>query len=40
MTVDNLKDKLNGIPAHYKVVTHIKVKGKKNTLLFLWMIYV
>ena len=28
MTVDNLKDKLNGIPAHYNVVTHIKVKGK------------
>lgn len=28
MTVDNLKDKLNGIPAHHYVVTHIKLKGK------------
>ena len=28
MTVDKLKDKLNGIPAHYNVVTHIKVKSK------------
>ena len=28
MTVDNLKDKLNGIPAHYNVVTQIKIKSK------------
>ena len=33
MTVDNLKDKLNGIPAHYNVVTHIKVKGKKKYIV-------
>lgn len=33
MTVDNLKDKLNGIPAHYDVVTHIKVKGKNKYIV-------
>ena len=33
MTVDKLKDKLNGIPAHYNVVTHIKVKGKNKYIV-------
>lgn len=33
MTVDNLKDKLNGIPAHYTVYVHLKVKGRKHTVM-------
>lgn len=33
MTIDNLKDKLNGIPAHYNVVTHIKIKGKNKYIV-------
>ena len=33
MNVDNLKDKLYGIPAHYNVVTHIKVKGKNKYIV-------
>ncbi len=33
MTVDKLKDKLNGIPTHYDVVTHIKVKGKNKYIV-------
>ena len=33
MTVDNLKDKLNGIPAHYDVVTHIKIKNKNKYIV-------
>ena len=35
MTVDKLKDKLNDIPAHYNVVTHIKVKGKNKYIIVL-----
>ncbi|MBO6130935.1 MAG: hypothetical protein J6P28_03105 [Treponema sp.] len=33
MTVDNLKDKLNGIPAHYTVYVHLKVKGKNKYIV-------
>ena len=33
MTVDKLKDKLNGIPAYYNVVTHIKIKGKNKYIV-------
>ena len=33
MTVDQLKDKLNGMPAHYHVVTHIKIKGKNKYIV-------
>lgn len=33
MTVDTLKDKLNGIPAHYHVYTHIKIKGKNKYIV-------
>ena len=33
MTVDQLKDKLNGLPVHYHVVTHIKIKGKNKYIV-------
>lgn len=33
MTVDEIKDKLKGLPGHYNVVTHIKVKKKNKYIV-------